>query len=683
MNPVHNDHNTNNNAVEPLISADQSPPEITVKAVVLSVFLVIILAAANAFLGLKVGITVAASIPAAVISMGVLRLFKQSNVLENNIVQTAASAGEALVAGVAYVLPALIIIHFWQNFNYLTTVLISLIGGIFGVFFSVPLRRVLLPHKALRFPEGTAIGHVLKASVDGKAGLGLLLRGGIVGGIISLCQTGFQVISDELEIWRQTSSNIVYGLGIGFSPALLAAGYIVGASIGVSVLIGVIIGWVIGIPVATHFYGVPANTDATSVAMSLWHAHIRYIGVGTMITGGFWTLLTLLKPIAEGLRSSFASMKSIKTSGTASIPRTDRDIPINYIGWGSLVLLIPLAFLLYHLVNNPILQINETIKVITVVIGLVFVVLGGFVVSAISGYFAGLVGSSSSPGSALSLSGLLVISVVIFLLLDPIIHFTLHPNQTLGAIALAIGITTILGAANVITNETIQDLKAGQMVGATPWKQQVMLIIGVVVAALVVPAILELLFNAYGIGGVFPRPGMDPAQMLAAPQAGMMATLAQGVFTHHLPWNMIGTGALIAAACIIIDHFLHKNETNLSLPVLAVGFGIYLPLSASTPFVIGGIASFVIERLLNKQPLTKEVNRSARQRGLILACGLVAGAALMGVILAIPFAIKQSSDALKLVPDSFIPIAGGLGIISTVFLLAWIYKVVCSKKSNA
>jgi putative OPT family oligopeptide transporter len=664
----------------PLISASENLPEITPKAVILAVFLVIILAAANAFLGLKVGITVAASIPAAVVSMGVLRLFKRSNVLENNIVQTAASAGEALVGGVAYVLPALIILHFWQNFHYWETVLIALIGGIFGVFFSVPLRRVLLPHKALRFPEGTAIGHVLIASVDSKAGLNLLLKGGLVGGLISLCQTGFHLVSDELEVWRQTASNCVYGMGVGFNPALLAAGYIVGTNIGVSVLIGVIIGWGIGVPVLTHFYGISSNTDAVSAAMDIWHKHIRYIGVGTMMAGGFWTLLTLLRPIAEGLRSSFLSVKNIRASGRASILRTERDIPINYIGWGTLVLLIPLGFLLYHLVTSPTLQIGGGIQISTIIIGLIFVVLGGFIVSAISGYFAGLVGSSSSPGSALSLSGLLVISLILFLLFDPTLHFSTHPDQTLGALALAISITTILGAANIITNETIQDLKAGQMVGATPWKQQTMLIIGVGIAALVVPAILQLLFNAYGIGGVFPHPGMNPAQMLAAPQAGMMATLAQGVFSHNLPWPMIITGVVIAAACIMIDHFLHKNETGMTLPVLAVGFGIYLPLSASTPFVIGGIAYYVINRALRKRVPSKETALPNAQRGMVLACGLVAGAALMGVILAIPFAIKQSSDALNLAPTNFTLIANTLGVIATLSLLFWIYRVVCSKK---
>lgn len=669
-----------NNDSAPLIPASQNLPEITVKAVILSIILVVVLAAANAYLGLKVGLTVAASIPAAVISMGVLRLFKQSNVLENNLVQTAASAGEALVSGISYVLPALLIIHFWQGFNYFDTVLIALIGGIFGVFFSVFLRRVLLPHPALRFPEGTAIGQVLKASTDGKAGLQLLMRGGIVGGIISLAQGGFEIVSSTLQIWWQSSSNIIMGIGVGFNPALLAAGYIVGVNVGVSVLVGVIISWVISVPLLVHFYGVPAaHMDATSIAMDVWHKHIRYMGVGTMIVGGFWTMLTLVKPITEGLRSSIASVKNMRAVGQMNVLRTERDIPIHYIGWGILVLFVPLAFLLHYFVNNPILQTSPGLEVVTIGISLVFIVIGGFVFAAIAGYFAGMVGASCSPSSALSLSALLLISLIIYALFGPHLHFATDPTQTLAVTALAISIASILGAVNSITIDTIQDFKAGQMVGATPWKQQVMLIIGVIVAALTIPAILQLLFNAYGVGGVFPRPGMNPAQMLAAPQAGMMATLAQGVFMHDLPGLMIGIGAIIAIVCITIDHYLRKNYANASLPILAIGLGIYLPLDASTPFVIGGIASYLINRALRKRALTDEVSRSRLQKGLILACGLVAGAALMGVILAIPFAIDQSSDALKLVSDNFTPIANVLGILSVVGLLWWIYQVVVKK----
>ncbi len=664
------------------IPAAQILPEITCKAVVLSIILAVILAAANAYLGLKVGTTISASIPAAIISMGVLRLFRQSNILENNIVQTAASSGEALVAGIAYILPALIILQYWENFHYWESLLIAIIGGLLGVIFSVPLRRVLLSQTILRFPEGTAIGHVLKASTENKGGLKYLVSGGLVGGLISLFQGGFQLIADSIEVWFKAGNSFIYGVGCGFEPALLAAGYITGVNVAVSTLVGVILGWIIGVPVLTYLNGVPIG-EASDTALAMWNSHIRYIGVGTMLVGGIWTLFTLVKPIIEGLRASFATMKSSQKTNFSAILRTERDLPIKYVLIAMLVLFIPLAILIQHYTGSAILQLSLSMQIITILIALAFIVFVGFAISAVSGYFAGLVGSTNSPGSGLMLSALLVISLIILILFGHFIHFASRPDQRLAAAGLAIIITTVIAAANVVTNETIQDLKAGQIVGATPWKQQFMMMIGVVVAAFVIPPILQLLFNAYGIGGVFPRAGMDPSQMLAAPQAGLMAALAQGVFTDNLPWNMIITGAIVAIFSIIIDHLLRKKGA--SLPVLAVGLGIYLPLDASLPLIIGGIASYFIERAVyRKHPSNSEADQQAikygRQNSLILACGIVAGSALMGVILAIPFAIAQSTDVLKLASDHFAPFADGIAIIVTMGLLIWLHRAAC--KSN-
>lgn len=663
----------------PFIPANESLPELTLKAIILSVILVILLAAANAYLGLKIGITVSASIPAAVISMGVLRLFRRSNILENNIVQTAASAGEAIVSGISFVLPAMIIIHFWNHFNYWETLLIALIGGTLGVFFSIPLRRVLLPHKDLRFPEGTAIGQVLKASAAGKANLKYLVNGSLVGGLISLCQSGFQAISGTVEYWQSWGTRFVYGTTIGFDPALMAAGYIVGPSVAASTLLGVFLGWVIGVPLLTAHYGI-SSPDAATAAMDIWKAHIRYIGVGTMLVGGFWTLITLLKPIVDGLRASIGSVRALKAEGSASIPRTERDIPINYIGWGTLILCIPMGILLWHYANDPILPFGMSLKLAAVVIGILFIVFGGFLFCALGGYFAGLFGSTNSPTSALSLATLFLMSMILLALWGPHINFTTHSQETLAAIAFVLVISSILGAGS-ITNETIQDLKAGQIVGATPWKQQVMLLIGVVISAFLVPWVLELLYQAYGIGGVFPRPGMDHARMLAAPQAGMMAALVQGAFSYNLPLAMMSIGGAIAVVAIIANYILRTYGSGLS--VLAVGFGIYLPLDATLPFIFGGVTAYIVNRALAKRYPNESSNEDViqrEQRGLTLACGIVAGAALMGVILAIPFAIKESTDALKLVPDSFITIANLLAPVVALCLLGWIYYTVVNKK---
>lgn len=671
--------NTNNNSQadnSPFIPASQSLPELTLKAIILSIILVVLLAAANAYLGLKIGITVSASIPAAVISMGILRLFREYNILENNIVQTAASAGEAIVSGISFVLPALILVHYWHHFNYWETLMISLIGGTLGVFFSIPLRRVLLPHKELRFPEGTAIGQVLKASMAGKANLQYLLKGSLVGGLISLSQAGFQIISGTIEYWQIVANRFVYGLTIGFDPALMAAGYIVGPSVAASTLLGVLLGWILGVPLLSAYFGI-STPDASAAAMDIWKNHIRYIGVGTMLVGGFWTLFILLKPILEGLQTSFQTVKTLRTTGRASIPRTERDIPINYIGWGILLLCIPLGLFLYHYASDPALNFSLTLQLTTVVIGLLFIIFGGFLFCALGGYFAGLFGSTNSPTSALSLAALFLMSLIILALWGPHLNFSANSQQTLAAIAFVIVVSSILGAGS-ITNETIQDLKAGQIVGATPWKQQFMLIVGVIVSAFLVPWVLELLFQAYGIGGVFPRPGMDPAHMLAAPQAGMMAALVQAAFTSQLPWTMLGIGGTIAVIAIITDRILRLYNNGLS--VLAVGFGIYLPLDATFPFVIGGITAYIVNKSLHKKYSGQKENLVERQQiGLTLACGIVAGASLMGVVLAIPFAIEQTTDALKLVSDRLLPLTNLLAPIVAILLLGWIYYTVVRK----
>jgi putative OPT family oligopeptide transporter len=665
------DHNTTDEKA--FISADKNLPEITFKAVVLSIILVITLASANAYLGLKIGMTVSASIPAAVISMAVLSLFRNSNILENNIVQTAASAGEAIIAGISFVLPALIIIHFWTDFHYWETFWISIIGGVLGVLFTIPLRRVLLEHKALRFPEGLAIGNVLKARASGKGDMRHLISGSLIGSIISFSQAGLQIFSTHIQYWQNVATRFTYGFEIGFDPAVIAAGFIVGPSVAVSTLIGVLIGWVAGVPVLSGIYGVSAP-DAATAAMNIWDSHIRYIGVGTMMVGGFWTLLTLIKPIAHGLRTSFRSAKKIGEQGVSTL-RTERDIPIQYAVIATVGLCIPLAILLYHALSPTALPLSDTMRYVTVGVGVVFVLVAGFIFSALGGYFAGLFGSSNSPVSALSIAAILLISLIVLALWHGHIDLPAGSPHTLLAIAFVMVICSILSAAN-ITNETIQDLKAGQMVGATPWKQEVMLILGTVISAFIVPWILQLLFNAYGIGGVFPRPNMSPGQMLAAPQAGMMAALAQGVFNANLPWNMVGVGGVIAVIAIIADHILRQRDLHLS--VLALGFGIYLPLDATLPFVIGGLFAFVVDKSLQRRhPNDEVIVQERKHNGLSLACGIVAGASLMGVILAIPFAIKQSTDVLKIMPDNLSFLAGILGVFATVFLLGWIYYTTC------
>ncbi|OGT47628.1 MAG: oligopeptide transporter, OPT family [Gammaproteobacteria bacterium RIFCSPHIGHO2_12_FULL_41_20] len=647
---------------------------------ILGIILTIILAAANAFLGLKVGNTVSASIPAAVISMGILRFFRNSNILENNMVQIMASVGESLTAGIAFILPALIILHVWDGFHYWQTVAVGLVGGGLGVLFTIPLRRALLQDKTLRYPEGVAIGNVLKASENREKGdLQALTQGGLIGGLIAFCQSGLQVLADGFQFWAKGSTTI-FGFGFGFSPALIAAGYIVGVNVALSLLTGVIIGWVIGVPVLSHLYGFVSTESATDIAVAIWRSHIRYIGVGTMLVGGLWTLCTLFKPVVHSIMTSVASLREIKLGKKVETLRTERDIPINYVLWGVLLLLVPLFFVIAFTVIPANLSISTHLRYLISGVSTLYVLFGGFVFCSVMAYFAGLIGSTNSPVSGLLVSSLLVLCLL-FLVLFGMQANTSADLDVLGVIV-AVGSTAIIGAALAISNDTMQDLKVGQIVGSTPWKQQVMLILGVIVSAFVVPPILQLLYNAYGIGGVFPRPNMNPAQMLSAPQAGLMAAVAKGVFSHNLEWGMILTGAIIAVICIVIDEILKQFGTR--LPVLAVGLGIYLPLDSSTPVIIGGLLSYLVAFRLNHlyhrgKPEVEVKVHSHRHRGLLLCCGIVAGASLMGVILAIPFAIKESSDALKIMPAALQPFAGLLSMAVTALLCIWIYRVVMRK----
>lgn len=674
-------NNSGHSGDEPIIPDHVALPEITWRVIVLGVILTVVLAAANAFLGLKVGTTVSASIPAAVISMGILRFFRNSNILENTMVQIMASVGEALTAGIAFILPALIILHVWDGFNYWQTVITGLLGGGLGVLFTIPLRRALLQDKSLRYPEAVAIGNVLKASAAREKGdLRSLVAGGFVGGAIALFQTGFQILTDSFAYWVKTSTT-VFGLGLGLSPALIAAGYIVGLNVGLSLLLGIVIGWIIGVPVISTIYGLPDAETANQMAMMIWRGHIRYMGVGTMLVGGLWTLCTLFKPVVNSMAASFTSLRDIRLGKKAESVRTERDIPIHYVFIAAAILMLPIFILIATTIIPESFDISRGFRYFISGFSTIYIIFGGFVFCSIMAYFAGLIGSTNSPVSGLLVSALLVICMI-FMAFFSFTDMSAEIKETVGSVV-AIGSMVIIAAALSISNDTMQDLKVGQIVGATPWKQQVMLILGVVVSAFVIPPILQLLYNAYGIGGVFPRPGMNPAQMLAAPQAGLMATIAKGAFSHQLEWGMIGVGAFIAVICVIIDEFLKKNYGT-RLPVLAVGLGIYLPLDSSVPVVIGGVLAYLVQRKLNKMYENEHADGAVkanvhRHRGLLLSCGIVAGASLMGVLIAIPFALKQSTDALKLMPDEYMSFAGILSVIVTGILCAWIYRVVVKR----
>jgi len=658
---------------EPVIPASVSLPELTFKVIILSLILAAVMSAANAYLALKIGQTISASIPASVLAIGILRFFKGSNVLEANLIQTAASAGEGVASAIAFVLPAMIFIHAWQSFNYWQTFAITAFGGLLGVFFSIPLRRVMLNMPTLRFPEGTAVGNVLRVTSvsKDKTHMRRLIQGASAGGLLAFAQSGIQIFSDNIGYWVRAGKS-VFGLDLGFSPALFAAGYIVGFEVGVSLLTGFIIGWLIVLPALAAHFGIPSAATLFDSVMDIWSKQLRFVGVGVMLVGGVWTLIRLIGPVMEGIKISFNTLNHL--GGKERVPRTERDMPIVWAFFGVLLcaLLLYLFFLHFAYLQHLVRYYSPTHLLWGLFATLLFVIIVGFFLATICAYFTGLVGSSNNP-----LSGILILSVLIL----GGVYFFVFKHAASGKIAaLMVVVTAVMATCASISNENLQDLKAGQMVGATPWKQQLVLAIGVVASAFIIGPVLELLYQAYGIGGVFPRPGMDPSQMLAAPHAGLMASVIAGARIGNLPWAMIGIGAGIACFIIMLDEFLRTR--NHRLPALAVGLGIYLPPSIILPTVVGGIVKLLVLRS-GKKAHTKTARDKAEdniQNGLLMACGLVAGAALMGVILAIPFVMMGSADALALLPSSFQPLEKALGLISFAMLVFWVYNVSRYKK---
>ncbi len=673
-------------AVVPFISPLQSLPEITVKAVVLGFILSAVLSGANAYLGLKVGMTVSASIPAAVISMAILRFFRESNILENNIVQTAASAGESLAAGVIFTLPALIMLHYWVDFEFLPTMAIALCGGILGVMFTIPLRRALIIEARLQFPEGVATAEVLKAGTEGGGGARDIAIAGVAGAVLKLCQTGFKLVAGTVDT-AVTAGRSIFGFGTELGVALLGVGYIVGLNIAVLVFAGGLISWLFGIPIYTAVAD-PAVLDSITegatgydAALEVWSKRIRYMGVGAMATGGAWALLSLVGPIRNGIASSLEAVRKARSGGHADILRTEMDTPINFVAIGTALLSVPILIVFLFVVKQDDLQITTSLYSGTVAVGVVFALTAGFLFSSVAGYMAGLVGSSNNPISGVTIATILTIALILLAMLGSQIDFSIDATRATAAAATAILVGGVVCCAASIAGDNMQDLKAGQIVGATPYKQQIMQMVGVVAAALVIAPVLQLLFAAYGLGDVFPREGMDASEALKAPQATLMSSVADGVFSRNLPWDMILIGVIIAIAIIAYDKVLESRGSTFRAPVLAVAVGIYLPLELTVPIFIGGVVAFLAERSVRARGGSEDDLASASRRGLLFSSGLITGEALIGILLAIPFAAYQDTNVLRLVPAGFEPVADALGVAGLIFFTLWLYRVARSLRA--
>lgn len=661
----------------PFIAANKNVAELTFRVVLLAIILTVLLAMSNAYLALKLGILTSASIPAAIISMGILRFFRNSTILENNAVQTAASAGEAVAGGIVYTIPALIIIGFWNHFDYWTNFFIAACGGILGVLFSIPLRRLLVNDDTLKFPEGRAIAEVLKSSAE-KAGIKDIFIGGAIGGFIELLQLGFKIIANSWGYWFVMKRSL-FGLGAGFSATMVGAGYLVGHDMAISIFLGAVISWLVALPVVSQFYpDFVVQYPPEQAATLLWNSEMRYLGIGAMLFAGMWTFLKLVKPLSKSVSNSFSSFIS-KGKAETAFPRTDKDIPMPFILMG-IATMAAILFLFFQFMF-PLSQVglNNTYSPTLIFFAVLYVLFIGFLFSVITAYFSGMVGVTASPGSSVVISGMLFAAWLLLTVINHMLPLPLAPHQIQAAEAITIIIGSVVTGIAAIANDNTQDLKVGQLVGATPWKQQVMLLLGVVVSALVIPPVMQLLFNVYGIAGVMPHPGMDVSQSLPAPTAALMAAITEAVFSNSLPWTMMLIGSAIILLFIVINRILNVKRF-LNLSILGIAIGMYLPLASSFPLFIGGIIALIVQKRLGRLKCSEEDTVIRKQKGTLIACGLVAGSAIIDVLLAIPFSIFQSPDALQLVGPSWKNTGIYLGVLSTLLLGWWINRRVCVDK---
>ncbi|HHF4925913.1 TPA: OPT family oligopeptide transporter [Haemophilus influenzae] len=602
--------------------------ELTVRGIILGALITVIFTASNVYLGLKVGVTFASSIPAAVISMAVLKFFKDSSILENNMVQTQASSAGTL-SSVIFVLPGLLMMGYWQDFPFWQTMLICAAGGTLGVLFTIPLRRAMVVNSNLPYPEGVAAAEILKAGnhADGDSGVKDIAYGGVLAGLVAFLTNGLRIMADGASAWIQTGK-AAFQLPMGFSLALLGAGYLIGIVGGIAMLIGVILTWGVAVPYFTMSEDIAADASLIDSAMTVWKTKVRYIGVGTIGIAAIWTLLILMKPMIEGMVHSF---RMLKGGQEASEHRIDIDLSPKTMIYILIATVALIVISLHHFIAAA--PISPELSILLVVVCTFLAVFIGFFVAAASGYMAGLVGSSSSPISGIGIISVIVISLVLVSIGNASGLFeTVDGQKFLTALTLFTASIVIITAC--ISNDNLQDLKTGLLVEATPWRQQVALIIGCFVGALVIAPVLEILYHAYGFSGALPRPDMDPSQALSAPQATLMTAISQGIFTNKLEWTYILTGVGLGAVLITIDAFLKKVSNKVfSLPVIAVGIGIYLPPSINTPVIVGAFLAWIMARHIAKLG-NKEVSAKAERFGTLFSAGLIVGESLMGVILA-------------------------------------------------
>lgn len=655
----------------PTVARDASALEFTIRGVIIGALITLVFTAANVYLGLKVGLTFASSIPAAVISMAVLRAFRGSTIYENNIVQTIASSAGTL-SSIIFVLPGLVMVGWWTGFPFWESFGVCATGGILGVMYSVPLRRAMVTTSDLPYPEGVAAAEVLivgsgagahsEAAVENKAGLFTLIVGSVSSAVFAaIVATG--VFAAEVARYFRVVGAGATGFGFSMSLALIGAGHLIGLGVGLAMLTGLIVSWGFATPIYSHFH--PQLGTPAAIALDVWRHKVRFIGAGTIGMAAIWALIALARPVWNGVLASLAASRKLNTVKAADLPIVEQDIPIKLVGLISLACLVPVVILLTMFLSDHGAPLGSLM--VPLIIGaVVYIVLAGFFVAAASGYMAGLIGSSNSP-----VSGLAILTVIGASLLLVLLAHNAGTNVAAALVAYSLIVTAVVICIATISNDNLQDLKTGQLVGATPWRQQWALVIGVIFGALVIPPILNLLNVSNGFAGAPNVTAAHASQALAAPQATLISALALGVIKGQIDWVLIGIGALIGVLFIGVDEFLRRTGEGRKLPPLAVGLGIYLPVGTIATVVVGAVLGSAYNRWVAKGPNAD----LARRLGVLLASGLIVGESLFGVFLAgfVYFSKNQAPLALPFTNTDWYAnpslIIAALGFIASIYAL--------------
>ena len=631
--------------------------ELTLRGIIIGGLITLVFTAANVYLGLKVGLTFATSIPAAVISMAVLRKFAGHNVKENNIVQTIASAAGTLSA-IIFVLPGLVMIGYWQGFPFWTTTLVCALGGILGVMFSVPLRRALVTGSDLPYPEGVAAAEVLRVgdgdphNEENVKGLRTIVVGGLVSAAYGLLAAMKAAASEVAGVFKFGPGATM--LGGSLSLALIGVGPLVGMTVGIAMLVGVVISFFVLLPWRTSSFIAGSAADLTDIVTTTFSSEIRFIGVGTMAVAALWTLIKITGPVVKGVSASLASSR--KRAAGNEVDVTEQDIPFPIVLGTILVSMLPIGFLLWDFQQGT--DIHEHAVSLTI-ISVLFILIAGLVIASVCGYMAGLIGASNSPISSVGIIAVIASALLIAAFMagtdasaSSLVAYTLFTA------AIVFGIATI-------SNDNLQDLKTGQLVGATPWKQQVALVIGVIFGSLVIPPVLQLMLTAFGFQGM-EGAGADA---LAAPQAVLMSSVATGIFDDSLDWNLIFLGVAIGVAVIIIDEILSvTTKKKYALPPLAVGMGMYLPVAVTVMVPVGALLGYLYNRWASGQ----RNPQSAIRMGTLGATGLIVGESLFGVVNAGIIAASQGESPLEIFSGATWSTA--LGVVLFIGAIAFIYR---------